>query len=46
LFCVDGPEFNAHDVDFDELLMRLGGYKHEEEESYKVELGKLRTGIV
>jgi ferredoxin--NADP+ reductase len=28
--CVDGPEFNAHDVDFDELLMRLGGYKEEE----------------
>lgn len=28
--CVDGPEFNAHEVDFDELLMRLGGYKEEE----------------
>ncbi len=28
--CVDGPEFNAHEVDFDELLMRLGGYKDEE----------------
>lgn len=28
--CVDGPEFNAYDVDFDELLMRLGGYKSEE----------------
>jgi ferredoxin/flavodoxin---NADP+ reductase len=28
--CVDGPEFNAHEVDFDELLMRLGGYKNEE----------------
>lgn len=33
--CVDGPEFNAHDVDFDELLMRLGAYKEEEAESYK-----------
>lgn len=33
--CVDGPEFNAHDVDFDELLMRLGAYKEEETESYK-----------
>jgi ferredoxin--NADP+ reductase len=25
--CVDGPEFNAHEIDFDELLMRLGAYK-------------------
>lgn len=25
--CVDGPEFDAHQVDFDEMLMRLGGYK-------------------
>lgn len=24
--CVDGPEFNAHDVDFDEMLMRLKAY--------------------
>jgi flagellar basal body rod protein FlgB len=32
---VDGPEFNAHDVDFDELLMRLGSYKNEEAGAYK-----------
>lgn len=25
--CVDGPEFNAHEVDFDEMLMRLKAYK-------------------
>ncbi len=25
--CVDGPEFNAHQVDFDEMLLRLSGYK-------------------
>ncbi|MDE6300186.1 MAG: sulfide/dihydroorotate dehydrogenase-like FAD/NAD-binding protein [Muribaculaceae bacterium] len=24
--CVDGPEFDAHKVDFDEMLMRLKGY--------------------
>lgn len=24
--CVDGPEFNAHEVDFDEMLMRLKAY--------------------
>ena len=38
--CVDGPEFNAHEVDFDELLMRLGGYRNEESRSYKQELEK------
>lgn len=30
--CVDGPEFDAHEVDFDEMLMRLGGYKDIERE--------------
>ncbi len=25
--CVDGPEFDAHQVDFDEMLMRLNSYK-------------------
>jgi ferredoxin/flavodoxin---NADP+ reductase len=34
--CVNGPEFNAHEVDFDELLMRLGGYKDEEREQYQL----------
>ncbi len=24
--CIDGPEFDAHQVDFDEMLMRLKGY--------------------
>jgi ferredoxin--NADP+ reductase len=28
--CVDGPEFDAHQVDFDELIMRLGSYREEE----------------
>ena len=42
--CVDGPEFNAHEVDFDELLMRLGGYKDEECKSYKEKLEKQRQG--
>ena len=35
--CVDGPEFDAHQVDFDEMLMRLGGYRdieREENENY------------
>jgi ferredoxin--NADP+ reductase len=41
--CVDGPEFNAYAVDFDELLMRLGGYKQEETTSYLHELEKPTT---
>jgi NAD(P)H-flavin reductase len=28
--CVDGPEFDAHQIDFDEMISRLGGYKNEE----------------
>jgi ferredoxin--NADP+ reductase len=30
--CVDGPEFDAHQVDFDEMLMRLSGYREMERE--------------
>ncbi len=33
--CVDGPEFDAHQVDFDEMLMRLNAYKKEETEAYE-----------
>jgi len=29
--CVDGPEFDGHKVDYDELLKRLGMYKSQEE---------------
>jgi len=28
--CIDGPEFDAHQIDFDELIVRLGGYAAEE----------------
>lgn len=31
--CVDGPEFNAHDVDFEQIARRLNFYKAEEVES-------------
>lgn len=31
--CVDGPEFDGHQVDYDSLMRRLGAYKHEEEHS-------------
>jgi len=33
--CVDGPEFDAHTVDFDEMLLRLGGYHQEERAAYE-----------
>ena len=28
--CVEGPEFDAHKVDFDEMLLRMGAYRDEE----------------
>jgi ferredoxin--NADP+ reductase len=33
--CVDGPEFDAHLVDFDEMLSRLGAYKDKEIAAYE-----------
>lgn len=30
--CVDGPEFDGHQVDFDEMLKRMGAFKKEETE--------------
>lgn len=41
--CVDGPEFDAHQVDFDEMLLRLSGYRELEkqaEEEYLCALKK------
>jgi NAD(P)H-flavin reductase len=36
--CVDGPEFDAHLVDFDEMIMRLGGYRDlEQADMHKME---------
>ena len=32
--CVDGPEFDGHQVDFDELMLRLRAYAEEEEQSH------------
>lgn len=33
--CVDGPEFDAHQIDFEEMMMRLGGYKDEEKQAFE-----------
>ena len=40
--CVDGPEFNAHEVDFDDMLKRLNAYKKNEEISYSAFLESLK----
>lgn len=33
--CVNGPEFDAHKVNFDEMLNRLGAYKTKESKCYR-----------
>lgn len=32
--CVDGPEFDGHKVDYDELMLRLQAYQEDEKRSY------------
>jgi ferredoxin--NADP+ reductase len=44
--CVDGPEFDAHEVNFDELLTRLGGFKDEEYTAYQTYLEGLKKETV
>jgi len=40
--CVDGPEFDAHEIDYDEMLQRLTAYRDEEQTSYERFIGKYR----
>jgi len=35
--CVDGPDFDGHQVDFDEAIRRLSSYDHLREENCKLE---------
>ena len=42
--CVDGPEFDGHKVDFDELAQRLQAYKEEEVLSYERFLHECKIG--
>ena len=42
--CVDGPEFDGHAVDFDELMLRLQAYAEDERQSYKDHLCRLDPG--
>ncbi len=37
--CVDGPDFDGHQVDYDELMRRQGMYKTEEAHICKLQLG-------
>ena len=39
--CVDGPDFDAHEVDFDEAMRRQGMYKKQESESNEIHECKL-----
>jgi len=38
--CVDGPEFDGHAVDFDELTKRLAAYREDELRAYNIFQGK------
>ena len=40
--CVDGPEFDGHLVDFDELAQRLDAYKEDEKRAYEKYLHECR----
>jgi ferredoxin--NADP+ reductase len=47
--CVDGPEFDAHEVDFDNLIMRNRAYQEQERaalERYEAELVAAAEGLV
>ena len=41
--CVDGPEFDAFQVDWDQMMMRMGAYKTEEHEAYEKYLKTVET---
>jgi NAD(P)H-flavin reductase len=41
--CVDGPEFDAHEVDFDLMLSRLGAYREQEVKAYEKYLKTAET---
>ena len=43
--CVDGPEFDAHGVDWDEMLSRMKSYKTEEIAAFEAyQAGTIQTG--
>ena len=42
--CVDGPEFDGHEVDFDEMLSRMTAFKEEEMEAMEKPLSNSPRG--
>lgn len=43
--CVDGPDFDGHQVDFDELVQRQAMYHSQEKRSYEDYLHKCKIGL-
>jgi len=43
--CVDGPEFDGHEVNFDELLDRLTTYREFEQQANACDAGACRIGL-
>ena len=41
--CVDGPEFDGHQVDFNEMMQRSGAFKAEEAEAYEAWLHGVKS---
>jgi len=41
--CVDGPEFDAFQVNWEEMMMRMGAYKTQEHEAYEKYLKTVET---
>ncbi len=42
--CVDGPEFDAFEVNWDEMMMRMGAYKTQEHAAYEKYLQTVEKG--
>ena len=43
--CVDGPDFNGYEVDFDEAMMRGGMYREEERHAYEATCNLFRREV-
>lgn len=44
--CVDGPEFDAHQVDFNEMLKRMGAFKGAEEKMMETPATEKQTEVL
>jgi ferredoxin--NADP+ reductase len=43
--CVDGPEFDGHKVDFDNMMSRLKSYNQQEKKAHECKLDKMANGV-